>query len=85
MHRICEWCREPIGFLDAQTGSWNSCWHTRCWNEAAAERAAFLEEMDNSEGFSIRSLPDELAKSETGPRRSEVIDNDGNTTEPSAA
>ena len=75
MSRLCEWCREPISFLDAQTSCGGAAWHTRCWNEAAEERATFLTEMDDGDGFAFRSLPDELAKSETGSHRSEVIPN----------
>ena len=73
MPRTCEFCCEPIAFLDARTSSGNSAWHTRCWNQAAAERASFQAERDDCEGFPFRSLPDELGKSETGAGRSEVI------------
>jgi hypothetical protein len=30
MTRTCEWCDESIPFLDSQTTSGNSAWHTRC-------------------------------------------------------
>ena len=73
MPLTCEWCREPIAFLDAQTSSGRSAWHTRCWNQAAEEQAEFRAEFDNGEGFAFRALPDELAMSETGSDRSEVI------------
>ncbi len=48
MVHICEWCRESIGLLDAQTSTGKASWHTRCWNEAAAERAAALAESDDA-------------------------------------
>jgi len=73
MPRTCEWCSESIAFLDCQTSSGNTHWHTRCWNQAAEQRAAYIAECEDSEGFKRRSLPDELAKSETGIDRSEVI------------
>jgi len=73
MPRTCEWCCESIAFLDAQTASGNSAWHTRCWNQAAEQRAAHIAACEDSEGFTLRSLPDELPKSETGAARSEVI------------
>jgi hypothetical protein len=73
MQRTCEWCLNSIALLDAQTSSGNAAWHTRCWNEAAAERAAVSAEYDDAEGFTFRSLPDELSTSETGCGRSEVI------------
>ncbi len=72
MTRNCEWCGESIAFLDAQTTSGNSTWHTRCWNQAAEQRAGYIAECEESEGF-MRPLPDELPMSETGPTRSEVI------------
>ena len=65
MPRICEWCRQAITLLDAQTSSGNAAWHTRCWNEAEAEQAALCAEFDDTEGFSIHCLPDELSLSET--------------------
>ena len=73
MTRTCEWCDEPIAFLDAQTTSGNSAWHTRCWNQSAEQLAAYIAECEDSEGFARRPLPDELPMSETGPIRSEVI------------
>ena len=73
MPRMCDWCREPIGFFDAQTSSGRIAWHTHCWNEAAALRAEHVAECEDAEGFSFRPLPEELLKSETGSRRSEVI------------
>ena len=73
MPRSCEWCGEPIAFLDSQTTSGNSAWHTRCWNLAAEQRAAYIAECEDCEGFTRRPLPDELPLSETGPVRSEVI------------
>jgi hypothetical protein len=73
MQRTCEWCDEPITFLDAQTTSVNSAWHTRCWNYATEQRAAYIAECEDSEGFTRRPLPDELPMSETGVPRSEVI------------
>jgi hypothetical protein len=73
MPRTCEWCRESIAFLDAQTSSGNSAWHTPCWNQAAEQRAAYIAACEDSEGFARRSLPDELPESETGAARSEVI------------
>jgi hypothetical protein len=73
MSRTCESCGELIAFLDAQTTSGNSTWHTRCWNQAAEQRAAYIAECEDSEGFARRPLPDELSKSETGADRSEVF------------
>jgi len=73
MSRTCEWCGEPIAFLDSQTTSGNSAWHTRCWNQASEQRAAYIGECEDGEGFVRRSLPDELPMSETGVDRSEVI------------
>jgi hypothetical protein len=73
MTRICEWCGEPIAFLDSQTTSGNSAWHTRCWNQASEQRAAYIAECEDSEGFTRPSLPDELPMSETGSDRSEVF------------
>ena len=73
MSRTCEWCGESIAFFDAQTTSGNSAWHTRCWNQAAEQRAAYITECEDCEGFTRRPLPDELPMSETGPIRSEVI------------
>src|ERR1017187_450096 len=73
MTRTCEWCDESIAFFDAQTTSGNSAWHTRCWNQADEQRAAYIEECEESEGFVRRPLPDELPMSETGVARSEVI------------
>jgi hypothetical protein len=73
MSRACEWCRKSIAPLDAQTSSGDTFWHTRCWNLAAEQRAAYIAECEDSEGFSRRSLPDELPTSETGADRSEVI------------
>ena len=73
MTRICEWCGEPIAFLDTQTTSGNSAWHTRCWNQAAGQRAAYIAECEDSQGFIRLPLPDELPMSETGVTRSEVI------------
>jgi len=69
----CERCGEIVEFLDSKTSSGAAVWHTCCWNEETAERAAFLAECDDSEGFSLRVLPDELMKSETGNPRSEVF------------
>jgi len=73
MPRTCELCSESIAFLDAQTASGNSAWHTRCWNQAAEQHASYIAACEDSEGFALRSLPDELPKSETGAARSEVI------------
>ena len=74
MTRRCEWCGEPITLLDAQTTSGNSAWHTSCWNQAAEQRAAYIAECDESEGFTSRPLPDELPMSETGVSWSEVME-----------
>jgi hypothetical protein len=41
--------------------------------QAAEKQAALRAECDDGEGFAFRSLPDELAMSETGSCRSEVI------------
>jgi len=68
MARLCEWCGESIAFLDAQTSSGNAAWHTRCWNRASEQRAAYIAACEDSEGFVRRFLPDELSKSETGRR-----------------
>ena len=73
MPRTCEWCSESIALLDCQTSSGNTSWHTRCWNQVAEERSAYIAECEGSEGFARRPLPDELTMSETGPIRSEVI------------
>ena len=73
MSRSCEWCREPISFLDAQTSTFNAAWHTGCWNQAAEQRAAYIAGCEHSQGFARRSLPGELSKGETGSDRSEVI------------
>lgn len=73
MTRTCEWCREPIDFFAAQTTSGNSAWHTRCWNDAEEQRAAYIFECEDSQRARRRSLPDELPMSETGADRSEVI------------
>ncbi len=45
---VCEWCRESIGLLDAQTSTGRVSWHTRCWNEAWEARAAALAESDDA-------------------------------------
>src|ERR1017187_9493347 len=73
MTRTCEWCDESIAFFDAQTTSGNAAWHTRCWNQAAEQRAAYIAECEDCEGFTRRPLPEELSKSETEFDRSEVI------------
>ena len=73
MTRSCDWCGEPITFFDAQTSTGAAAWHTRCWNEASEQRAAFQAEMEDCEGFTYRPLPDELPMSETGFIRSEVF------------
>jgi hypothetical protein len=73
MTRTCEWCGEPITFVESQTTSGNAAWHTRCWNQAAEQRAAYIAECEDCEGFTRRPLPDELPMSETGAIRSEVI------------
>ena len=73
MTRTCEWCGEAIALLDAQTTSGNAAWHTRCWNQAAEQRAAYIAECEDCEGFTRHPLPDELPMSETGVPRSEVI------------
>ena len=73
MTRICEWCGESIALCDSRTRSGNSVWHTRCWNHAVEQRAAYIAECEDSEGFARRPLPDELPMSETGSIRSEVI------------
>jgi hypothetical protein len=73
MPRTCEWCRLTIAFLDGKVCSGNAAWHTRCWNQAAEQRAAYVAECEDSEGFTRRSLPDELPTSETGAIRSEVF------------
>jgi len=74
MSRICEWCCQPIAFLDAQTSTGSAAWHTRCWNDEAAERTVALAEFDDCGVVTLRSLPDELTESETGNHRSEVIE-----------
>ena len=73
MSRSCEWCSEPIDFFDSQTTSGGIAWHTRCWNQAAAQRAEYAAEREDCEGFTYRPLPDELPMSETDTSRSEVI------------
>jgi hypothetical protein len=73
MLRVCEWCCEPIAFLDSQISRCNASWHLSCWNDSAQQRAAYIAECEDSEGFTRRFLPDELPKSETGPPRSEVL------------
>ena len=73
MPRSCDWCREPIDFLDAKISSGNAAWHTRCWHEAEDLRTAYAAEREDCEGFTYRPLPDELPQSETGARRSEVF------------
>ena len=73
MSRICDWCREPIAFLESQTFTGNAAWHIRCYNQAAEQRAAYIAECEDSEGFLRHPLPDELSKSETAHDRSEVI------------
>jgi hypothetical protein len=73
MTRICEWCGESIALCDSRTSSGNSVWHTRCWNHAVEQRAAYIAECEDSEGFARRPLPDELPMSETESIRSEVI------------
>ena len=73
MPRTCEWCSRSIALLDARTSSGNTDWHTRCWNLAAEQRAAYISACEDSEGFVRRSLPDELPTSETGSDRSEVF------------
>ena len=79
----CEWCRESIEFLDAKILSGSSAWHTRCWNEAAAEREAFRAQCEEIAAFS--SLPDELIESETGRQPVGGNFNDANTIEPKTA
>jgi hypothetical protein len=73
MPRNCEWCREPIAFLDAQTSSGTAAWHTRCFNQAAEQRDAYIAACEDGEGFAFRSLPDELSQREAGAVRSEVL------------
>ena len=73
MPRTCEWCSKSIAFLESRTSSGNTDWHTRCWNQAAEQRAAYIAACEDSEGFVRRSLPDELPTSETGSDRSEVF------------
>ena len=46
MAQRCEECHQPVDLLDAQTRSWSSVWHTRCWNRAEELRAAALAEDD---------------------------------------
>ena len=69
MLRPCEWCQESVAFFDAQTSSGMALWHTRCWNEAAAERARRIEEYDDNP-TSLMTGPDD-ARAETA--RSEEI------------
>jgi len=58
MTRICERYSEPITFLDAQTTSGNSAWHTRCWNQAAEERAAYIAECeDRQKSSDLSDIP----------------------------
>ena len=57
MPPTCEWCREAIAFLDAQTSSGKSAWHTRCWNQASEEQAALRAGYDDGEGFACREVP----------------------------
>ena len=75
----CEWCRESIALLDAQTSSGRAYWHTRCWNEVSEDQRQYFEEMDDLEGFTPRiappdefrpALPDELGPK---PEGSEVL------------
>jgi hypothetical protein len=73
MQHICDWCREPITLLDAQTTSGSTHRHTHCWNEAETRRAEYAAEREDCEGFTYRPLPDELPESETGDHRSEVF------------
>jgi hypothetical protein len=54
MTRNCEWCGEIIAFFDAQTTSGNTTWHTRYWNQAAEQRAAYIAECEDSQGFTRR-------------------------------
>jgi hypothetical protein len=73
MLRTCEGCSKSIALLDSRTSSGNTDWHTRCWNQAAERRAAYIASCEDSEGFVRRPLPDELPTSETGSLRSEVF------------
>jgi len=72
MTRICQRCREPIAFLDAQTSSGHSAWHTRCWNEEAEQRRQYLEEMGDLEGFTLHNAPPDRSRpalpDELGPK-----------------
>lgn len=45
----CEWCRESIDFLDAQTSSGRAHGHTRRWSETAEEQSRLREEADDNE------------------------------------
>lgn len=75
----CEWCRESIALLDAQTSNGREHWHTGCWNEAAEGRRLHIEEMDDLEGFTPRNAPPDRSRpalpDELGPKPewSEVI------------
>jgi hypothetical protein len=50
-----------------------AAWHTRCWNEAAEERAARYAELDDREGFALYNLPDEASRSLAETEGSEEI------------
>jgi len=75
----CEWCRQRIALLDAQTSDSRTHWHTGCWNEVERERQQYFEEMDNPEGFAPRIAPPDASRpallEELGPKPqwSEVI------------
>ena len=52
----CDWCRELVGFDARKTSSGLAVWHTRCWNEAAEQRADHAAELDDCEGFAVRQI-----------------------------
>ncbi len=73
---LCEWCREEVLFFDAKTGSGRATWHTRCWNEAAEQRALQREEAGEDEREDEASLTmGRWSRPESGLRRSEESNN----------
>jgi hypothetical protein len=68
----CEWCGDYIALSDSQTSNGAASWHTRCANEAAAQRRQYIEEMDNLEGFPLHNAPPDRSRpalpDELGPK-----------------
>jgi hypothetical protein len=55
MPHHCEECQRAVALLDAQTSSGSRVWHTRCWNAAWERDQELFRELEEAEGFTLRS------------------------------